>query len=165
MKRTSLLWVFIMTCIFSSSVQAQSSDSITIERTFWGNKFHQNGQNLRLSTLIKTMEVNEVAYQEIKSAQSSYIVASIVGGTGGYLIGWPIGTAIGGGEPKWELLGIGTVLAIVSIPITHHFNQKAKKAINIFNAELEEPKVSSFFHKTSMRLNLSPSGLGFALRF
>ncbi len=66
--------------------------------------------------LVKTMEPNEQAYKEIKAAQSTYTLAIIVGGVGGFMVGWPLGTALSGGEPNWIFAGIGAGLIVISIP-------------------------------------------------
>jgi len=45
--------------------------------------------------LVNTMKINEQAYMQIKSAQSTYTMAMILSYAGGFMVGWPLGTAIG----------------------------------------------------------------------
>ncbi|MFN4246647.1 MAG: hypothetical protein ACK4EY_02930 [Flavipsychrobacter sp.] len=45
------------------------------------------------------------------------ITAQILGGIGGGLIGWPVGTYIGGGDPEWTLAAIGGGLVAIAVPL------------------------------------------------
>ena len=55
---------------------------------------------------------------------------------GGFMIGWPIGTAIGGGKPAWALAGIGGGLVAVAIPLSISSNKKMETAVRQYNAGL-----------------------------
>lgn len=98
-----------------------ASDSISMKKVFGGYQFYQGEQRLNVNQLVNTMKPNNQAYQQIKSAQSTYTLATIIGGVGGFMVGWPIGTALGGGEPNWTMAGIGAGLFVVSIPISQSF--------------------------------------------
>lgn len=45
------------------------------------------------------------------------VTGNILAAIGGGLIGWPLGTAIGGGDPEWILAGIGAGVLAVAIPL------------------------------------------------
>lgn len=45
------------------------------------------------------------------------VTGNILAGIGGALIGWPLGTAIGGGDPEWALAGIGAGFLAIGIPV------------------------------------------------
>jgi hypothetical protein len=47
------------------------------------------------------MQYNQEAYNEFKKAKSSYDAVQVVGFVGGFLIEWPVGTALRGGDPQW----------------------------------------------------------------
>ena len=50
------------------------------------------------------------------TCMNGYIIGSYVFGfSGGALIGWPLGTAIAGGDPVWYLAGIGAGLIGVGV--------------------------------------------------
>lgn len=57
-----------------------------------------------MNELVSTMKSNQNSYKLIKSANSNNLLAQVIGGIGGGLIGYPIGTAIGGGKTNWTLL-------------------------------------------------------------
>jgi hypothetical protein len=79
------------------------------------------------------------------------------------LIGWPIGTLIGGGDPNWALAAAGAGLVIISIPIASGANKKMEKAINVFN----QSQSSSQLLKRNFNLSFTASsgGVGFCLTF
>ena len=139
-----------------------ASDSISMKKVFGGYQFYQGEQRLNVNQLVNTMKPNNQAYQQIKSAQSIYTLSTIIGGVGGFMVGWPIGTALGGGEPNWTMAGIGAGLIVVSIPISQSFNKKAKQAVETYNSGLQ---TNSFWDKNELKLSLTGNGLGLTLNF
>lgn len=80
----------------------------------------------------------------------------------GFLIGWPIGTAIGGGDPNWLLAGIGAGILIVAIPVSKAATTNALKAVEIYNSSQQ----TSYFHNgVKLYLGLADHGLGLKLYF
>lgn len=138
------------------------SDSITVERVFGGYQFYQNNQRLSVNKLVKAMRSNEIAYSQVKSARSANTFATILGYAGGFMLGWPIGTSLGGGDPNWTLAAIGGGLIVVAIPINHSFNKKARQAIGTFNEGLQ---TSSFWQRSELRFTVSGNTLGLKLKF
>lgn len=158
-----IAFTFILFLVTYTFTYGQSSiDSISMKKVFGGYQFYQGEKRLNMNQLVNVMEPNEQAYKEIKSAQSNYAFATIVGCVGGAMVGWPIGTAIGGGEPNWAVAGIGAGLIVVSIPITQSFNKKAKQAVNTYNGGL---KTSAFLNKSELRFTMSGNGFGLSFRF
>ena len=105
------------------------------------------------------MGSNSDALAIATKAKSNYGAGSVVGFIGGFLIGWPIGTAIGGGEPEWGLLAAGVGITAISIPIMSSAKKKMTEAVNIYNSGLKST--------SSTRLNFKASGnvVGFVLKF
>jgi hypothetical protein len=142
-----------------SNVNAQK---IELKKSFGENLFYQNGERLTSRQLTNILKSNNEAFNLIKSAKSNYTWATILGVSGGALVGFPIGTAVGGGDPKWELAGAGAALILVAIPILNNYNKKSKAAIALYNADL--PTVSSSF-KPVFNLNFKGVNLGIAMSF
>lgn len=161
MKRIAIIMT-LLTVACSFTYGQTSTDSISMKKVFGGYQFYQGDKRLNMNQLVKAMEPNEKAYKEIKSAQSTYTLSTIVGFAGGFMVGWPIGTAIGGGEPNWTMAGIGAGLIVVSIPITQSFNKKAKQAVETYNGGLQ---TSSFWDKNELKLSLTGNGIGLTLNF
>jgi hypothetical protein len=133
-----------------------------MKKVVGGYQFYQGEKRLNIYQLVKAMKPYEQAYNQIKSAQTTYTLASIVGIAGGFMVGWPIGTAIGGGEPNWTLAGIGDGLIIVSIPISQKFNKQAKQAVDTYNGGLQ---TSSVWDKSELRFYMTGYGVGLTFRF
>ena len=161
MKRIAIIMT-LLTVACSFTYGQTSTDSISMKKVFGGYQFYQGDKRLNMNQLVKAMKPNEKAYKEIKSAQSTYTLSTIVGFAGGFMVGWPIGTAIGGGEPNWTMAGIGAGLIVVSIPITQSFNKKAKQAVETYNGGLQ---TSSFWDKNELKLSLTGNGIGLTLNF
>lgn len=45
------------------------------------------------------------------------VTAQVLAGIGGALVGWQLGTYVGGGEPEWTLAAVGGGLIAVAIPL------------------------------------------------
>jgi hypothetical protein len=161
MRNLTVLGILLFVCI-SSTFGQNPADSIVMKKAFGGYQFYQYDKRLNMSQLVEAMQTNEQAYKEIKAAQSTYTFAAIIGGAGGFMVGWPLGTAVAGGEPNWTLAGIGAGLIVISIPISQKFNKQAKTAVNTFNDGL---KTSSFLEKTELRLAFTGNGIGLTIRF
>ncbi len=161
MKRVLFFLALLFFC-FSVSFGQTSSDQITMKKAFGGYKFFQGDSRLNMSQLVKTMKSDAQAYEEIKAAQSTYTWASIVGFAGGFMVGWPLGTAIAGGEPNWAMAGIGAGLIVVAIPISSKFNKQAKNAVDTFNRGLS---TRSFWDKAELGFVYNGNGLGLTMRF
>jgi hypothetical protein len=162
MKRRIYLVVVLLLSSFLLCLGQNPQDSITMKKVFGGYQFFQGEKILNMSKLVNAMKPNEQAYKEIKSARTTYVFANIVGGIGGALVGWPVGAAVGGGEPNWTLAAIGAGVIIVSIPISIKFNKQAKIAVNTFNSDYRS---TTFRDKSELRFSLSGSGIGLALSF
>lgn len=161
MKKISLILILLTMCL-SFTFGQTSLDSITMKKVFGGYTFYQGDKRLNMSKLVKIMRPNELAYKEIKAAQTTNIIAAIIAGTGGFMVGWPLGTALGGGDPNWTMAGIGAGLIVVSIPISQKVNKQSKRAVDTFNGGL---KTSSFWDKNELRFSMTRNGVGLTLRF
>jgi hypothetical protein len=152
----------LLTVSLSFAFAQTEIDSISMKKAFGGYQFYQGEKRLNVKQLVNTMKPNEQAYSQMKTAQSSYTIASIVGFAGGFMVGWPVGTAIGGGDPNWAMAGIGAGLIVVTIPISQKFNKQAKQAVDTYNLGLQE---TSFWDKRELRFSMTGNGLGLTLRF
>ena len=137
-----------------------STDTIEIRKSL-GTTFLQNGKKLTPKQLTEIMQSNPAALESMKKAKSNYGVSSVLGYAAGFLIGWPIGTAIAGGEPEWALAGVGAGIAVVSIPITSAYNRHAKEAVRLYNTGLTQTS----FKKTEFKLGLAHNGIKVKMMF
>lgn len=161
MKKIAII-LTLLTMSLTFTLGQTVNDSISAKKVFGGYQFSQGGKRLKVNQLVNAMKPNEQAYNKIKSAKSTYTLATIIGGAGGFMVGYTIGTAIGGGDPNWVMAEIGAGLIVVSIPITLSYNKKAKEAVDTFNDGF---KTSSYWNKSELKMTLTGNGIGFTLRF
>ena len=140
-----------------------NAQKIETEKVFGGYTYTQDGENLKMNQLVKTMESNQQAFDLIKKAQSSNTLASVFGFAGGGLVGWPVGTAIGGGDANWVLAGVGAGLIAIAIPISMNANKKANEAVDIYNASLNTTSYQEV--KTEFNIIGNAQGVGLSIRF
>lgn len=141
------LFIFLMVTLsmslstYSQTIPSTSSetDSIEIKLKSGVYRMYQNGQLLNQKSLQRILKVNPQAYQQFRSAKSSNTFATVLSYAGGFLIGWPLGTAIGGGKPNWAIAGIGAGLVGLSIPISIKTKRKFYGAIKEYNANSLAP--------------------------
>lgn len=121
---------FLLAFLFTafSYAQTESSD-IRMKKS----KFYEGTRVLRPREVLTRMEIDPAAFKEFKRAKSNYDAAHVLGFVGGFLIGWPLGTALGGGDPQWGLAGGGAALLLASIPLNNGFKKHAQKALTIYN--------------------------------
>ena len=158
MKKTILTLTFALATLTFCNAQ-----QIEMEKVFGGYKYTKNGKLMKMKDLVKTMESNQQAFDLIKKAQSNNTIASIIGGAGGFLVGWPIGTAIGGGDANWSLAGVGAGLIAISIPFTSGSNKNGKQAVELYNSSL---KSTSFYEfKPEFKVISNGNGIGLSMNF
>ena len=145
----------------TNSFAQNQNDSIIIENN---RVYKQNDKVLSAKQLLDITEINPKAFEEMKIAKSNSDFAMILSIAGGGLIGWPLGTALGGGDPQWYLAGIGAALIVITIPLASGFKKHAKNAVDIYNAGLNSPpKVDQT--KTSFNIGMTSNGIGVVMHF
>lgn len=157
MKKLLLLGLILVTGF--GTINAQKIES---KKVLGSYIYKQNDNYLSSKQLVKLMSSNNEASQLIKSANKSKIWATILGGVGGAFIGFPIGTAVGGGEAKWELAGVGAALILVAIPINNNYNKKSKNAVDLYNSGFSP---TSYKFQPSFNLNMKGNSIGITMTF
>ena len=137
-----------------------SSDTITITKSF-GTLYLQKGQRLTPGQLLSITKSNQAAYEEMKTAKTNYDIGTVLSFSGGFMVGWPIGTALGGGDPNWALAGIGAALIVASIPLSTAYKKHATKAVRIYNRSV----TNTGYRKRHIHIGPATKGIGLALRF
>jgi len=158
MKKIILSLIIALTTITICSGQ-----KIEMEKVFGGYKITQNGNQMTMKSLVKTMESNQEAFDLIKKAKSSNTIASILAFSGGGLIGWPLGTALGGGKANWALAGIGAGLVAITIPISSGINKKLKQSVELYNSSLNSTSFNNF--KPQFEIIGNKNGVGLLMNF
>lgn len=158
MKRLYILFVLIQ---ITTTISAQTSSEPIQIRKRLGTVYQQNGKNLTSNQLLNITKINPAAYEEMKKANSHYVASMFFQLPGGFLVGYPLGTAMAGGDANWTLAAIGAGLIIFSIPLISGYNRHATQAVNIYNNGLPSyPKPAS-----QMSLGFTRNGVGLKVCF
>jgi len=166
--------MFLCTAVYSQEVienmqhkstilpaQSQATPPVKDTIQYSGNKYTLNNENLTLDKMAAIMQNNALATEYLKSAKGSMGFATVLGYVGGFLIGYPIGTAIGGGKPTWVLAAVGCGLIVIDIPIVSSANKNVRKAVNAYNHE----EMATRIEKYDIRLGMNQNGMGLVFRF
>lgn len=158
--RSLILLIFLFS--ISLSVHAQLDSIIATKGALGGYRFEQSGQYLNGKALLQRLEVDEEAYVLMKRAKSNSDISSVLGFAGGLMIGWPLGTAIAGGDPNWLLAGIGAGCLAIAIPISISASKGMFEAVEIYNSRLN----GSYFEQgLLLRFGVTTGGVGVTLDF
>ncbi len=113
------------------------AQEIKTEKTFWGFKYTQEGKRMTLKSLTAAVQSDRDAYRLMQKARTNNNIAMVLGGTGGFLLGYHLTDALTGDDPNWALVGIGAGLAVISIPISQSVHKDIEKAIDFYHDSLK----------------------------
>jgi len=153
----NILLFFCLVLLFFQGFSQKSADTIEIRK----HKYYYQGQTISHSTVVEILQTDRMAHRHVQNRNACAIPAYILGFVGGGLIGWPLGTYIGGGEPEWYLAGIGGGLVAVGLGIAIIGDAQMKKAIQVFNSNRRALGQQQMF----FNVGLTNTGFGFVFRF
>ena len=154
------LAVILLAIGFLNANAQTTTDSIYVAKNFLGYKYFQNDMRLNFNQLPYVMSENSEAHYLIKKAKSKYTISTIMSGTGGFLVGWQLATALFGGDPDWALTGVGGALIVVSIPLNSRAMSLAFEAIDIYNSG-----ISNASRRPEMHFGFTGNGAGILVKF
>ncbi len=141
---------------------AQLQDTIQYRKTGAGYNFTLNNEALTLDRLENVLQNNPASFDYFKKAKSTKGIISVLGYAGGALIGYPLGTMLGGGQPNWTLAAVGCGLLVIGIPIASNADKNILRAVQIYN---QEPSLSRKDDNYEIKLGMNQNGLALAVRF
>ena len=116
-----------------------------------------------MRSMLKTMESNKNAYELMKKAQTTNSLAHVFAGVGGFLIGFPIGQSLGGGDANWALAGIGAGIATIGFTISSKAYKRANQAVELYNDSLDATSSNEF--KPEFQVIANKNGVGLSMSF
>lgn len=158
MKTTILFFLVAFAAIFPGTAQ-----TIESEKVFGGYRFSQNGVTLNANDLKAQLDTNAESAELLKKARTNNTIATILATAGGAFVGYPLGTALGGGDANWTLAGVGAGLIGVAIPFSSSANKRAREAVDTYNVRINTKENLAF--QPQLELTTGAGGLGLALRF
>ncbi len=125
-----------------------------------------DGKVISLKQMKILMQYDESAYTQLKSGRANSTAATILGATGGFLIGLNIGAALANSNvnnnTKWGMAIAGGVLVLISIPISITGNNRILKAVDIYNTNLTSQSFRNT--KPEYRIGFTRSGIGLIIK-
>jgi hypothetical protein len=153
MKKTASLIVLLSAVLY---VNAQDNNELKMVKS----RIYHYGEPVKPKEVLNILKVSDEAYGEFKKAKSNHDAANVFGFIGGYMIGWPIGTTLGGGDPQWGIAAGGAAVLLLAIPLSSGYKKHAQKAIDIYNkpgnvSASMRTKVDVNFMGTSAKLTVT----------
>lgn len=146
--------IVVLLLLFGTAwcLKAQDRTEIKMYKTFGGARFEMDTLVLSPKQVLEILKVEPLAYEKFKKAKANYNAAGVLGFAGGLLVGFPLGTAIGGGEPEWGMAIAGGVLIVGSFSLNRIFRSHAFEAIELYNGKTARIKPEFQFYGTGARL-------------
>ncbi len=160
MKKNALILIIILFASFHVLGQTDR-DLIKYEKAFGGYRYTLSGRPVSIMQVSDIIGNNPETTVYLKKAKTNYYTSMVFNYAGGFMVGWPIGTAIGGGEPEWGLAAIGGGLILFGITFNNAANRNTIKAIDLYNSW----KMNNGTRVYSMSFGLNSSGIGLSLKF
>jgi hypothetical protein len=151
----------LFTIITLLTIGYTNAQKIETRETFESYEFISSGIVISFDYMQSMMSVNKEAYSYISSANTKRKFGNVLGFTGGFFIGYPLGQLISGKDVQWELALIGTGLITISIPIYKSANSDILQAIDIYNKSIPQKEESDL----SLDIQLNGTGAGIVLKF
>lgn len=157
-----LIFCFSVSFIYGQEV-VKSFDKDKADKTITqkDNDYYQHGMKLNFNELKSTVSSNADAEELMIEARSNSRASGFLGYGAGYLIGYPLGTWIAGGEPLWELAAAGAGLLVIAIPLATTANKKMEKAVETYNKGLKTEDEEAI----TLKLSGTSHGVGLVLSF
>jgi hypothetical protein len=94
------------------------------------------------------------------SGQTIGKVGVVFGGIGGGLIGWDLGTRLGGGEGNGTLIAAGAGVIGIGLSLALIGDSNVKKSVTMYNSRLSSNSVPY-----QMNFGFTQTGVGLTMRF
>ena len=151
MKKVVL--VFLAGIAVSVSVSAQS------ELTY--NKgVCQNGTKVKPVQIREIMSGNIDALQQYNSGRSLSVTGQVIAYPCAFLLGFDLGTRLGGGKGNGTVLGIGAAGTLIGLIMSSSGEKKIKKSVSLYNSNANNGSVSY-----QIDFGFTPTSIGFSMQF
>ncbi len=154
-----LLFSLLLLLVFITVYGQSGQDTIAV--TNHGSYYIYNGEQLSSPELVNLIMDNPAAYNEYFRAKSNEDVAMVLGIIGGSLIGWPLGTEMGGGDPEWAIAGVGAGILAIAIPFAVTAKKQTIRAIRLYNEGIKVGREKEM----TLKAGIYNDGIGICLKF
>lgn len=151
-----ILFIILQVTLIVCYGEAQT---LSLSKSFGNVRFQRDSIIISPKQVADILTENPLASSEFKNARINASIASILGFSGGLLIGIPAGTALAGGNPEWGMALGGVALIVAAIPFNQIFAKKAQHALNLYNSQAQS---SSLINRTEFFI--VGNGLGIKIK-
>lgn len=118
---------------------------------------------LNMDKLFVLMRPDKETFELIESARDCKFYSRVLGGLGGFPVGFAIGYFLPTNDFKWPIFAVGAGLIAISIPLHFRYLKQTQRAVLSYNSKLDK----TYFQKEKLELSLANSiyGLGLRLTF
>ncbi len=147
-----LLW------LCATVLYAQNTDSLVFSK---GSIVRAN-QVLSKKEAFAALNSNPLSAKELQKVKDNNIGGSILGGIGGFGLGYGLVDLAFGRSSGAYLAGGGLAFALLSIPFSVAAKNRLQSAVSLYNKGL---KSTSSYLKPRIEPSFTENGLGFCLKF
>lgn len=132
MNRFLLLLCLLLTA--PALAQTQTVEPLSRKITFWGERFYLGQTRISRANVGQMFRLEHPeAYAEFRKAQKSRALNAVVGLPGGVLMGYEIGTWVGGGRINAVRGGVGAALFMAGVVFSLQEESHLERAIALHN--------------------------------
>lgn len=146
----------------STFIQADHPKYLTYEKGGGGLIVKQGKRELNQSELFDVLNEEHESAVYVGRYKTKNVAGTVLGFVGGGLIGYPLGQAIGGGDPQWAIALAGVGVLAIAIPISISATKDVKTGIDVYNESLV---ASAFMPKPILHFGGQQHGVGLSLKF
>lgn len=136
----NIISIFLLFWFSVENIEGQglnSRDSITMTGSAMsGLKFYKDGRRISLDNIASMVVKDPVTFHFIQKAKTNNVFTYLFTFAGGFIIGWEIGSSLGGRTVNWGTIGAGVGCIGLSIPFAIGAKNNAKNGIDRFNASI-----------------------------
>ncbi len=138
MKTSLFITILVIFCRLPSfSQDLKSRDSISMDGSVMRDMhFYQHGESINMGKLTEILKINPGSYYYLKKAKINNAFNFLLSFTGGFIMGYELGTSLGGKKINWGIMGCGIGAIGLSVPFSIGAKHNIKKALKIYNASL-----------------------------
>lgn len=114
-------------------IHEATAQKVTMYKTFGGVRFEYDSTTVSPRQVSEILSIDPVAAAEFRKARTNSGAAGVFGFAGGFLLAFPLGTAVAGGDPEWGLAAGGAALVLASLPFNRAFKLRATTALDHYN--------------------------------
>ena len=156
MKKELFLFFAVVSLCFTAFAQSE----LTYKSEVFQNGIFQNGTKLKAYQVRKVMEENNEALALYNSGRPMFVMGQVIAYPCAFLLGFDLGTRLGGGEGNGTLLVIGATGTVAGLIIGLIGESKIKTSVSLYNSKANENTASC-----QVDFGLTPTGVGICMRF